>query len=368
MSNKLKNKYDLVVDARMLDASGIGEYIISVLTIISEKCNYKIALLVFEKDFGCFESKGMNNLSYIILRHKVYSLLENIELSFKIPKCKIYWSPHFNTSVFPTRSKKRLTTIHDVFHLANPSSFGFLELVYIKLRYQMAGLLSNKIITVSKFSKREIKNYLGEKAYKKTSVIYNGFKNLSKQTTLSDEGTENKILFVGNLKPHKNLKILLDAIDNINLTRELKLVIVGKTQGFINPLSTSILNRIENNKNVVLTGYISNEELSYNYKTASIFVFPSYYEGFGLPILEAYSKRTPTIVSKIPPFEEVASDASIYFDPYDYKDLAQKITNTLDSKEKRKVLIKKGEERLMFFSWSKSAIKHVDLINSMLTC
>ncbi|WP_158846533.1 glycosyltransferase family 4 protein [Algibacter sp. L1A34] len=358
-------KYDLVIDARMLGASGIGEYIEHTVKGITISSDFKILLMVFDDYLNFFGPKH-SNLHYIVLKHKVYNPLENLELALKIPKSIIYWTPHFNTTILPTRAEKRLTTIHDVFHLANPSYFSFFKYRYLKFLYTMAGFLSEKIITVSKFSKDEIEVYLGENVSKKVEIVYNGFKKSSISKYKKETQDAPKILFVGNLKPHKNLGVLLDAFEALSLKRKLKLVIIGKITGFINPVSNNIIDKIKANKNIELTGYVSNEELESHYQTSSIFVFPSLYEGFGLPILEAYSNNVPTIVSNIPPFKEVASDASIYFDPSDSGDLVNKIIYLLDSEIESEKLIEKGYKRLDDFSWEKAVDEHILLIKSMI--
>ncbi len=364
---KVADVFDLAIDARMLGASGIGVYLEKLIIELGRRTNYKIVLLVFDEYTNYFESRTSMQFKYIALKTKIYNPIENIELSIKIPKCKIYWTPHFNSTFLPTRARKRLTTIHDVFHLTEYASFGFLGLLYLKFRYMASSILSDKIITVSHFSRDEVLKYFGRKAFTKSQAIHNGYeKYLGESSSRNIERSNNKLLFVGNVKPHKNLSVLIDAFEELNKQIDIKLIIVGKIDGFISPLSQTILSRIKANRNIMLTGYVSNQELEYYYKTATIFVFPSIYEGFGLPILEAYNYELPTIVSNIPPCREVADSASLYFDPNSKIDLKQKIVTLLNSIKERGRLVERGKERLKYFSWAKSAEKHIEIITALL--
>ena len=122
---------------------------------------------------------------------------------------------------------------------------------------------------------------------------------------------------------------------------------------------------LENNKNIVFTGYVSDEELLRYYNEASLFVYPSLYEGFGIPNLEAMTNNCPVVASDIPPHKEVCGEAAIYFDPYNVSDIAEKITYVLANKELQARMQEKGKERVKLFSWDKSAEKLILAIDEL---
>ncbi|MGB9857045.1 MAG: glycosyltransferase family 4 protein, partial [Dictyoglomaceae bacterium] len=177
---------------------------------------------------------------------------------------------------------------------------------------------------------------------------------------------ERFILFVGNVKPHKNLKGLLKAFRIVaEEFKDLFLVITGKKEGFLKG-DKEIFELISKNfplkERVIFTGYVDEKDLPILYNLAKLFVFPSLYEGFGLPPLEAMACGCPAVVSRIPPLLEICDDAVYYINPYDVGDIAKGITEVLENEKLRKELINKGFERVKEFSWKKSAREYLKLI------
>lgn len=365
----------LLLDSRMIDFSGIGTYLQNLIPFLKKEVNLillgnknTIENYIHEKD-----------LKIIPIRSSIYFPYEQIEFLFKIRSVDIFWSPHFNVPIFPIRAKKRIVTIHDIFHLAFKELYSPFERVYIKLLINSALNLSDMIITVSNFSKSEIIKYTQIKE-DKIKVIYNGvnkekFKVYDKKDLekirLKYRLPDRFILFVGNIKPHKNLKGLLKAFKVVieELDEDLFLVITGKQEGFLKG-DTEIFKLINTNpllkKRIFLTGYINEKDLPILYNLAELFIFPSFYEGFGLPPLEAMACGCPTVVSRIPPLLEICGDATYYVDPYNINDIAKGIIEVLSKKELRETLIKKGFERVKLFSWENSAKEHLKLIKEIL--
>ena len=117
------------------------------------------------------------------------------------------------------------------------------------------------------------------------------------------------------------------------------------------------------NGNIIFTGYVTDEELVALYRNAKCLVFPSLYEGFGIPPLEAMSLSCPSVVSNTTSLPEVCGEAVLYCDPYDIDDIYEKVKLLLDDDEKRIELIKKGKEQLKKYTWSGSAKKFHEIIN-----
>ena len=227
---------------------------------------------------------------------------------------------------------------------------------------------SDVIITDSQFSKSEILKYLNI-SKEKVHVINCAVNLMNFQ--LNKAGTINIFqkynikrpffLFVGNLKPHKNLKVLIDAYDL--LKDSFDLVIIGKSKGLLN--SDEVISNIKSKESIHLLSDITNDELPLFYKSARSFIFPSLYEGFGLPILESMAMGCPVIGSTSASIPEVGGDAIIYFDSKNYFELAAQMRRIAFDQNLRKKLIDKGFKQVKKFSWKTAARGHIELFEAL---
>ena len=351
----------------MINNSGIGTYLKNLLPFFVNTFN--VILLGEKQHFKYLKKEG--EFDIIEYTDKIYSIKEIFLLPLKIPRCDLFWSPHFNTPILPIKAKNRIVTIHDVNHLVFPDT-NFFKKTYAISLYRNAVKKSDKIITVSNFSKQEIIKYLRTNT-NKIRVIHCGVnkkflnpKNLEHNLNLP----EKYFLFVGNVKPHKNLKVLLNAYLKLpkGIRQTYKIVIIGKKEGFITP-DKEIFNLIEINNlsdNILFTGYIEDFLMPLVYKNATLFIFPSLYEGFGLPVLEAMLSKTPVLASNKASITEIAKKHAIYFNPYDEEELARKILNLLKDKIKRKGYINGGFKHAQTFSWQRSAEQHINIFKKFL--
>ncbi|HUP26104.1 MAG TPA: glycosyltransferase family 1 protein, partial [Candidatus Limnocylindrales bacterium] len=175
---------------------------------------------------------------------------------------------------------------------------------------------------------------------------------------LADIGVKGKyILFVGTLEPRKNVLNLVKAYEQLpSVQRDnYQLVLVGGT-GWYMEETMEYISRLQDKGIAIITpGYISNEAKAALYEHASLFVLPSHYEGFGMPILEAMDYGIPTAVSDIEVFHEVAGNASLYFDKDSPASIAGAMARVLTNPALQKELVAKGRERLQAYSWQKVA-------------
>ena len=351
----------------MIHNSGIGTYIKNIFPYLLDRFS-DVSVLGDPDELSNFV--WYKRVKVIIFKSDVYSIREQFLYPFKVPRCDVFWSPHFNTPIFPIAANRRVATIHDINHIANPQYFSFSKRLWARMLYENTVKKSEEIITVSEFSKSEIiRNF--EISPNKINVIKSSVSQVFLESTIDVENISlptKYILFVGNIKPHKNLITLLKAYFNLenNIKNEYKLVILGKKDGFITG-DEEVFDFIKSNRlndRIHFTGQIKDNLVPYIYKRASLFVFPSLYEGFGLPLLEALASGVPTLSSNKTSLPEVGGDAVIYFDPTNYLELRDMVHKLLNDENLRKKLIAKGYDQIKCFSWKKAADEHFTILNS----
>lgn len=210
------------VDARLISQSGIGTFLKSTLVALCRQTACQVSLLCNQKEQHLLKPYSPH---LIFMKSGIYTFHEQLEYRKKIPRCDLFWAPHFNVPLLPIKAKKRLTTICDVYHLARFSSLTWIQKVYAKLLYNAAFYQSNTIATISEFSRREILKFATVKP--KNLVVVAPPIDFAPLQTL--EKKEEFLLCVGNLKPHKNLVRLIKAY--AKLRPKEKLLIVGKKRG-----------------------------------------------------------------------------------------------------------------------------------------
>lgn len=269
---------------------------------------------------------------------------------------------------------KTIPVFHDAFFFETPENYGKLWLWLYKKTALPAAKRSARIVTPSQWAKKQI-NHFTHIPNDKLAVIYEGPKTLDTSKAINADvlfnslqlSSGNYILHVGSMFKRKNIPALIQAFNQIKKTgySELKLVLAGTLS--VNNLEsdhvliTDTINTCQLNKDVVLTGYLADELLGKLYDNALLYVFPSINEGFGIPVLEAFSHNLPVLVANNTCLPEVGSNAVLQFDPFDINDMAEKIKSVLDDKELRKDMIVKGQKRLKDFSWQQTALQLIEV-------
>ena len=174
---------------------------------------------------------------------------------------------------------------------------------------------------------------------------------------------EKFILYVGAIEPRKNLKGLLNAYFRLDVRKEFKLVLVGAL-GWENKDELQLFTNYE--EDIIFLGHIPSIDIAHLMNKASCLVYPSIYEGFGLPPLEAMACGCPVVVSEVSSIPEACGDAAYYVDPYKPDSIAEGLNKVLTDETLRQVLIKNGLERIKSFSWEESARKHLEVFNDVL--
>jgi len=276
----------------------------------------------------------------------------------------ILFCPANTAPIFVPKNKKLIVTVHDVAFLTYPNSFSRLFGFYYRWLIPKVVKRADKIITVSDTSKQKILKYYPY-AKKKIKVIHLGLD--SEYKVIDNVAKEKIILFVGSLNERKNFSSVIEAFELFN-NNDYKLVIVGNfSLNFsINDRTNNILKRAKENKHIEFKTNISDDELVKIYNHAALFIFPSFYEGFGLPPLEAMACGTPVIVSNLSSIPEVCGDAAVYVDPYNIEDIKEKILMVLQNSKLQQELIGKGLEHVKQFTWERAAEEHIKVFKKVL--
>lgn len=259
----------------------------------------------------------------------------------------------------PLNYSNQIITIHDVSHERHPEWFSKNYCRFYGYMMPRIGKKAHAIITVSEFSKREIEEtlqILAEKIYVINCSIpsYHDVDNILID---SNEATERYIVSVSSMDPRKNFIRLVEAFNNIE-DKSIKLYIVGmQFKAFNTPDMQKLIS-----ENVILTGYLDDESLQKMYKNALFSVYPSLYEGFGIPPLESMSYGCPVIVSDIPALREINEDAALYTDPLNIADMSSKMGLLIRDTQLRKILSEKGRLQVQKYSWDKSAQQVLELV------
>jgi glycosyltransferase involved in cell wall biosynthesis len=354
----------VAIDARMVEMSGIGVYIQHLLGrgIYDYALGDESIIRKYDKD-----------VKVISYDAKIYGPKE--QLLFPGKKVKeagitLIHFPHYNVPI--SYRGEYVATVHDLTHIVYPEFLGSrLKAVYASFLMKNTLRRAKHIFTVSENSKKDIVNYFVA-AKEKISIAYaatdNSFcvRHKADIIYLYDKfgipRGKKILLYVGNLKPHKNLPVLLKSLSELD-NPDIILLLVGKA--FKNMGLEEEEEALGIKSRVFHTGMVSNEELVDFYNLADVFVFPSLYEGFGVPPLEAMACGTPVICSDNSSIPEVVGDAAYMFDANNPEQLKAAIRKVLTDGELYDKLIKKGFERCKMFSWDETAKKVKNMISRL---
>jgi glycosyltransferase involved in cell wall biosynthesis len=358
----------IAIDARKLRDFGIGTYIRNILTELSRlDRENEYVVLCRPDDVEAGDILG-RNFRMVPEPAPTYSVSEQIRIPMALAREAVHLlhEPHY---VLPPLVRCRsVVTIHDCIHLMFPQYLpSKLAHVYAKGSMWSAARKANRILTVSEASKRDILRFF-DVPPDKVAVIHNAIDerflapadpqrmDLVRQRYQLDHPF---VLYVGNIKPHKNIERLIDAFGRARsrgLPDDVKLVIIGDEISKYPALRQSV-HKHKLDKHVRFLGFQPMETLAAFYRLARVFVFPSLYEGFGLPPLEAMACGTPVVTSNVSSLPEVAGGAALLVDPYDAEAIAAGICQALTDEPLRRDLIARGHDRARSFSWAQSVKK-----------
>lgn len=275
----------------------------------------------------------------------------------------------FASNAVPIMGRGEFTvTIHDLGFLKNPELYHPLERIYQKWSHNLAIRRSSKIITISEATKQDIIKYY-PRAKDKIKVIYLGWDSSDFRPMSGDEQDEFKedhdyaedyILYTGRIETKKNIQNLIRAYRKGNF--HWPLMLAGRPGNFGYEEIQQMIKNYDVKDDIILLGYVSQKNYPKLMASAKMLVFPSKFEGFGLPILEAMACGVPVVCSDMSVLHEVAGEAAIYFDPDNPEDIKNKIQQVIDEPRLREIIVNKGLDRAQQFSWEKCAKETLDYI------
>ncbi len=273
-----------------------------------------------------------------------------------------------------TSKVKSVAVIHDINFMHYPKDFPFFIKNYYRYFFPRFAKKARRIITVSEYSKQDISKTFNinpkliDLAYNGANTIYNPI-NLDKQKETRDKYSHGKqfFLFVGALSPRKNISNLLLAFDKFKSRSksDTKLIIVGKKMFKTNNLENTY-KKLKHKKDVLFAGRMSPDNLKNLYGAALALTFVPYFEGFGIPIIEAMNCETPVITSNVTSMPEIAGDAALLIDPFSVNDISDAMIQLFENNDLRSELILKAKQRAKNFSWDKTAERFWESIEKVI--
>ncbi|HYN07846.1 MAG TPA: glycosyltransferase family 1 protein [Vicinamibacterales bacterium] len=357
----------IAIDARKLHDYGIGTYVRNLLRELSRQDGDDQYLLLCRRDDAEFIRGLGQRFNPITETSGHYSLREQLTVPLSVARSRVdlFHAPHYVVS--PLMTCPYVVTIHDCIHLRFPQYLpNRAALLYARTVMTLAARRARRVLTVSNASKDDILKYLNVPA-SKVEVIYNALdERLEKPPTPEDVArvreryqlTSPFILYTGNIKPHKNVDRLIEAYSMLRPRgfEHVKLLIIGDEISKY-PNLRRLTHRFQLHKHVRFLGFVPDQTLAVLYELASVFVFPSLYEGFGLPPLEAMAAGTPVVTSNVSSLPEVVGDAALLIDPMDAGAIADAMARVLGDDALRASLVARGHERVKAFSWKRSVAR-----------
>jgi len=336
----------VVIDARVLNSNsyaGVQNYTKYILESISDKLQLSVA-----------KPKVKNKYLSHLWSHFV--------LPFK--KGDVLFCPANMAPIFIPKSKKLVLTIHDLAFLTYPKSFSKIFQIYYSLLIPYNIKRADQIITISEASKKEIIDIFPQ-VKDKINIVVLGID--KKYGIVKDLKKKKQILYVGSINERKNLIGAIESFERLPKELDYSLVIVGN---FFDIFSLSkkmkeVLFRAKKNNKIIFKQGLDDNALIVEYNVSRILIFPSFYEGFGLPPLEAMACGTPVITSNLSSMPEVCGDAALYVDPYNIEDITSKMEILINDKNLQKELVSKGLDKVRNFTWRKSALEHIKIFKEL---
>ncbi|MFA9290285.1 MAG: glycosyltransferase family 4 protein [Solirubrobacteraceae bacterium] len=324
--------------------SGLGNYSRDLIRILNEFYPENNYYLYAKKETSLGNlTNNSKSIFFKSLKKTFASRQLNMGIQSELDGCHIFHGLSGEIPLFWKNKKiRKVVTIHDLIFIRYPNFYSFFDRIIHFYKFKYAVKNADLVIAISEQTKTDVINFLKIPA-EKIQVIYQGCNNIFKQEPDKEllEKVKEKfnlpakfILNVGTIEERKNLLNIVKAINNTSIP----LVVVGKKTNYFKTILSYIkINGLENQ--VLFLENVNTIELASIYRMASIFVYPSLFEGFGIPILEAIFCKTPVITTNYGCFKEAGGEHSVYVDPLNVQELQENIINLWENESKRKEII-----------------------------
>lgn len=279
---------------------------------------------------------------------------------------ELFWAPEQICPVIRSGCKKIVTTIFDMTAYRFPDTCQYSNLIVQRSLLRKTIRRSNLLLPISDFVSHEL-TFFFSRVLKPDQVVVVpcGGPDWRLPDDYKEENRKEFLFFAGNLEPRKNLMRLIEALEKLNRTGLKVSLHIAGTEGWKNKKILEKINSSVVKNQIRFLGYLTEEDLKKQYMSCKAVVYPSLYEGFGLPVLEAVSMNAPVITSKSTVMEEVAGEYAIYVDPYDVDDIAAKISCFYNQANKPSIDQHYKEHLISKYSWKKSASRLLNLFKSI---
>ena len=361
--------------SRQID--GLTQYILNVLVHWEIHEGYSYTLIV--RPNACpppylqlLEKKGFHIESVNIAPIGPW---RDIQFAYYLSKNRGYDVAFIPSNQFPIALRiPSIYTIHDLIYERFPGQLGALSVLkrwYLRMVTHVGLRRAHHVVAVSQYTRDEVLRYHGQEFQEKIDVVHEGWEHLRMTDNVArefprDVPYKNYILYVGSSREHKNLGRLIQAIRQCSslLPADWGFVLVGDKKKLLRKHQQEISKINQERDLIYLTGWMDDACLVNYYRYARALILPSLCEGFGIPVLEAYYSHLPLLLSNQSSLPEVASDAAMFFNPYDVNDMVRTIMELVEN-PCRELLITREIERLSSFSWNKSAMQQRELLETL---
>jgi glycosyltransferase involved in cell wall biosynthesis len=360
----------IAIDVRMMHHSGIGTYLKALVPrMIAARPEYRFTLIGSPSALAAVPHRaGEGEAVQLRVCHApIYGITEQLSLTVAIPRdVTLYWAPHYN---IPVLYRGRLmVTIHDVAHLALPQFVrGVHRRAYARAMYAAVRRAADALLCDSDFTAQEYARLVGIGRAHPITVHLGVDDRWFEVERECRPHARPYFLFVGNVKPNKNVRALIRAFALARDAVPHDLVIVGKRDGLGTGDPEAARAAAELGDRVHFAGFVDTKRLEQFVAFADALVMPSWYEGFGLPPLEAMAARCPVIVSRAASLPEVCGDAALYFDPASHVELAACLTRLATDESLQEMLRARGTEQARRFRWNATMAQTLAVVDRLVT-
>lgn len=368
----------IAFDAQLLlkgNRTGIGWCADNLIKTIARTSDYKCQINYFSKGYSIDKENLMKEYSEYGIKNNQCSWFNDVWYKMLWPFLRVpyYWffgkdcqiTQFFNYIIPPGVKGKKVTIVHDMAHLSCPETVRLKTRLWLALTLRQSCKRADVIVTVSNFSKNEIIKYMNIPENKIVVMLsgvdldffhpnycLNRIEVVLKKYRIS----KRYFLYLGTIEPRKNVQRIIDAYVMLKKKRNdvPQLVLAGGKGWMCDSIYENVM-RLKMPKDIIFTGYIDEEEAPLLMCGAEVFLFPSLYEGFGTPPVEAMACGTPVISSKVASMPEIAGDAALLVNPYSVEEISEAMENLMDDEDLRLSLRKKGLERAKKYTWENSA-------------